>query len=109
MPHDRRSEETVTSQSARPLRQRLGAAKRRLRKGSAPDVDLQRQVRDLRARVAELDREVIENRQLARRIAELTDVVEQLLLSDGQRAGLEAERRSHARPSSEPRPSDGGS
>ena len=40
----------------------------------------QRQLRNLRARVRELEAEVLENRQLARRIAELTDVVEQLLL-----------------------------
>jgi len=39
-------------------------------------------IHNLRARVAELEAEVLENRQLARRIAELTDVVELLLLPE---------------------------
>jgi len=44
-----------------------------------------RQLGELRSRVTELEAEVLENRQLARRIAELTDVVEQLLLTEDLR------------------------
>ncbi|HEX6247510.1 MAG TPA: DUF6752 domain-containing protein [Nocardioidaceae bacterium] len=39
----------------------------------------------LRRRVAELEREVQENRKLNRRLAELTDLVEEVLLPVGQR------------------------
>ena len=61
------------------------------RRGGGPT--LQQQVRNLRARVNELEAEVIENRQLARRIAELTDVVEQLLLpGDGRELRLRTDR-----------------
>ena len=52
----------------------------------------------LRQRLRELEEEVLENRQLARRIAELTDTVEQLLLSEPQRAELASERQRHSRP-----------
>jgi len=62
---------------ARPQLRRL---KHRGRRKTGQGPTKQRQIRNLRARVAELEAEVIENRQLARRIAELTDVVEQLLL-----------------------------
>ena len=44
-----------------------------------------RQLAQLRSRVTELEAEVLETRQLARRIAELTDVVEQLLLTEDLR------------------------
>ncbi len=61
--------------------------------GSAEGGDLRQQVARLRERVAELEAEVIENRQLARRIAELTDVVEQLLLPDDVRDPRRLEER----------------
>lgn len=54
---------------------------------------LRGQVSALRRRVAELEEEVIENRQLARRIAELTDVVEELLLPDDVRDAARLEER----------------
>ena len=73
---------------ARRLRER-----RRERRGATPD-----EMANLRQRLRELEEEVLENRQLARRIAELTDTVEQLLLSEPQRADLAAERRRHSRP-----------
>ena len=41
----------------------------------------------------ELEHEVMENRQLARRIAELTDVVEQLLLPEDVRDSRRLEER----------------
>lgn len=71
----------------------------RLRAGSAdadaPEEDLsaRRQLALLRRRVNELEAEVIENRQLARRIAELTDIVEQLLLPDEVRNASRLEER----------------
>lgn len=54
---------------------------------------LRGQVSALRRRVAELEEEVIENRQLARRIAELTDVVEELLLPEDVRDPSRLEER----------------
>ncbi len=54
-------------------RLRTGAAKV-ARLGAGPAID------DLRARVAELEDEVQECRQLNLRLAELTDVVQELLL-----------------------------
>jgi uncharacterized protein involved in exopolysaccharide biosynthesis len=42
--------------------------------------DLRKQVQRLRGRLAELEEEVQESRRLNRRIAELTDVVQELLL-----------------------------
>jgi cell shape-determining protein MreC len=47
--------------------------------------DTRRQVNRLRARVAELEEEVQENRRLNRRLAELTDVVQELLIPIEQR------------------------
>lgn len=44
-----------------------------------------RQVEELAAAVAELDEEIQEARRLNRRLAELTDVVEELLLPAAQR------------------------
>lgn len=55
--------------------------------------DLRRKVTALRRRVTELEEEVVEDRQLARRIAELTDVVEQLLLPEGMRDPARLEER----------------
>ena len=46
---------------------------------------LRQQVKQLRARVGELDEEVQEARRLNRRLAELTDVVQELLLPISQR------------------------
>lgn len=55
--------------------------------------DVEVQVAKLRRRVNELEHEVMENRQLARRIAELTDVVEQLLLPEDVRDPHRLEER----------------
>lgn len=55
--------------------------------------DVEEQLANLRSRVNELEHEVIENRQLARRIAELTDVVEQLLLPEDVRDPRRLEER----------------
>ncbi|MBA3989524.1 MAG: hypothetical protein H0X54_00560 [Propionibacteriales bacterium] len=44
-----------------------------------------RQVTQLRRRVEELESEVQENRRLNRRLAELTDVVQELLIPISQR------------------------
>ncbi len=55
--------------------------------------DVEKQLANLRSRVNELEHEVIENRQLARRIAELTDVVEQLLLPEDVRDPQRLEQR----------------
>jgi hypothetical protein len=52
-----------------------------------------RQIKELRDRVSELEVEVIETRQMARRIAELTDVVEQLLLPEDIRDARRLEER----------------
>lgn len=46
---------------------------------------LRRQVRELRRRVATLETEVQEQRRLNRRVAELTDVIEQVLLPAADR------------------------
>ena len=71
----------------------LRARRSEARRGQGRD-----ELADLRSRLSELEEEVLENRQLARRIAELTDTVEQLLLSEPQRTELAAERRRHSRP-----------
>lgn len=55
--------------------------------------DVEVQLANLRSRVSELEHEVVENRQLARRIAELTDVVEQLLLPEDVRDPHRLEQR----------------
>jgi cell shape-determining protein MreC len=47
--------------------------------------DTRRQLNRLRARVVELENEVQENRRLNRRLAELTDVVQELLVPIAQR------------------------
>lgn len=74
------------------VRRRLRALRDKARRrGGGPTV--QQQVRNLRARVNDLEAEVMENRQLARRIAELTDVVEQFLLpGDGRKLRLRPDR-----------------
>ena len=67
------------------VRKRLGAARRRL---VPPDerVDQHDERLDaLRQRVAVLEAEVQENRELNRRLAELTDVVTELLVPLSQR------------------------
>lgn len=60
---------------------------------SGPDDTHTGLLRELRGRVDELEHEVMENRQLARRIAELTDVVEQLLLPEDVRDSRRLEER----------------
>ena len=58
------------------MKEQLGDAVRRLRGGS---------LGGLRSRVAELEKEVQENRRLNRRVAELLDIVEELLVPLAQR------------------------
>jgi len=65
----------------------------RTTRDSRDNKTLRGQVSALRRRVAELEEEVIENRQLARRIAELTDVVEELLLPEDVRDPARLEER----------------
>jgi hypothetical protein len=64
---------------------------------TAPRVDdagrEDRQIVQLRNRVSELEAEMLETRQQARRIAELTDVVEQLLLTEELRDVRRIEER----------------
>ena len=50
------------------------------RRDAPPQGDLSARVTALQARVEELEDEVQENRQLNRRLAELTDVVQELLV-----------------------------
>lgn len=50
-----------------------------------PLQELSRQVQRLRRRIEELEAEVQENRRLNRRLAELTDVVQELLVPIAQR------------------------
>ncbi|MGH3333708.1 MAG: DUF6752 domain-containing protein [Nocardioidaceae bacterium] len=81
------------------FQQRVAGRLARLRSSSGSGessgsrADLGRQVARLRSRVAELEHEVIENRMLTRRIAELTDVVEQLLLPNEMRDPQRLEER----------------
>lgn len=72
---------------------RLKRLKNRTSRPGPQDTDASGQLRALRARVNELEHEVIENRQLARRVAELTDVVEQLLLPEDVRDSRQLEER----------------
>jgi cell shape-determining protein MreC len=82
------------------VKQQMGARGRRIANKIAPGMvqsveditnlrravrDTRRQVNKLRARVAELEEEVQENRRLNRRLAELTDVVQELLIPVEQR------------------------
>lgn len=75
------------------MKRQVRAGGRRLAERVAPTVlaavsnvlPLQREVRQLRKRVASLEAEVQENRRLNRRVAELTDIVEELLLPAGDR------------------------
>ena len=64
------------------LRKRLGDVKRRVQSSTDSPVDegAEDQVEALRKRVVALEREVQENRELNRRVAELTDVVTELLI-----------------------------
>jgi hypothetical protein len=82
------------------MRERLGPKVARVRGlvGGKPEdedapVNLRRQVGRLRARVTELEQEMMEHRQLARRIAELTDVVTELLLPEDQQDPRRLEER----------------
>jgi hypothetical protein len=63
---------------------RAGEVKRRLQL-EVDDAKLRGQVRSLTARVTELEAEMQEARRLNKRIAELTDVVAEVLLPAGQR------------------------
>lgn len=65
------------------MRQRLASARQRLigERGGVSKAQLNR----LRNRVAELEQEVQENRRLNRRVAELLDIVEELLVPLAQR------------------------
>ncbi len=58
---------------------------RLLRLGSAEELASARELNALRKRVAALESEVQESRRLNRRLAELTDVVQELLLPVAQR------------------------
>ncbi len=58
---------------------------RLLRLGNAEEFASRREVNALRKRVAVLESEVQESRRLNRRVAELTDVVQELLLPVAQR------------------------
>jgi hypothetical protein len=58
------------------MKEQLGSAVQRFRSSS---------LGRLRSRVAELENEVQENRQLNRRVAELLDIVEELLVPIAQR------------------------
>lgn len=58
------------------MREQLGSAVQRLRGGGHGH---------LRSRLAELENEVQENRRLNRRVAELLDIVEELLVPIAQR------------------------
>jgi len=71
---------------------RLKRLRNRMSRSDPDDTDTG-QLRALRGRVDELEHEVMENRQLARRIAELTDVVEQLLLPEDVRDSRRLEER----------------
>ncbi|UPK74052.1 hypothetical protein MU582_16660 [Nocardioidaceae bacterium SCSIO 66511] len=62
------------------VRKRLGAVKRRILPAQEVDDELARRVESMRQRIAVLEREVQENRELNRRLAELTDVVTELLV-----------------------------
>jgi len=65
---------------------RAGEVKRRLQRGGTdPDPRLPVQVRRLTARVTELEAEMQESRRLSKRIAELTDLVAEVLLPADQR------------------------
>lgn len=61
------------------LRKRLGDVKRRV-ESKTHDDGAEGQVEMLRKRIVALEREVQENRELNRRVAELTDVVTELLI-----------------------------
>lgn len=63
---------------------RAGEVKRRLQ-GGGDDPRLRAQVRKLTARVTELEAEMQEARRLNKRVAELTDVVAEVLLPVDQR------------------------
>lgn len=56
----------------------------RRRRAEVSSNDLAQQVARLRRRVRELEQDVHENRRLNRRIAELADVVQELLLPNGE-------------------------
>ena len=62
------------------LKTRLRAQSRQLAKRLARAVGVDEELRLLRDRVAELEREVQESRRLHQRVAELTDVVSEVLV-----------------------------
>lgn len=75
------------------LATRISRRVRRARSRAAGGNDTARQIQELQDRVKELEVEMLETRQHARRIAELTDVVEQLLLPEEVRDGGRLEER----------------
>jgi transcription initiation factor TFIIIB Brf1 subunit/transcription initiation factor TFIIB len=94
--HDRRKDIPLMAMSQKPLVDRVRKLRSSLTTaagGPAKSLDNRQQLIKLRQRVADLEDEVIENRQLARRIAELTDVVEQLLLPEDVRDSGRLEAR----------------
>ena len=63
------------------VRRRLGAVKRRMAGPPTEEGDdMTQRIESMRQRIAVLEREVQENRELNRRLAELTDVVTELLI-----------------------------
>lgn len=67
------------------VRKRLGAMRRRLVPPDRRVDEHEEQLHALRQRIAVLEAEVQENRELNRRLAELTDVVTELLVPLSQR------------------------
>lgn len=65
--------------------QALDEAARLRQTAPASSPDMRRQIARLRRRVEQLEAEVQENRRLNRRLAELTDVVQELLVPISQR------------------------
>lgn len=84
-----------TKARLRRLRDRVAEARERL---TPPEPDLPDRVNRLASRVRLLEEEVEECRRLNRRIAELTDVVQELLLPMAQRdeAGVEEKLRKYS-------------
>ena len=66
------------------MKERLVAGRRQLSRARGGPSQ-QAQIKRLRRRVVELEKEVQENRRLNRRVAELLDIVEELLVPIAQR------------------------
>jgi len=61
-------------------RKSIGSMRERLLASRRRDDEAREQIDGLRERIHELEREVQENRELNRRVAELTDIVTELLI-----------------------------